>query len=154
MHSLRGIEPVRTPKTRITTLGASQPRCSEVYTRAVAYRVLLVEFARDGGKVQSGGHRTAPLFRKTIEDNYDAFRRFVLEPFSEGFDELKWLERTKEFLGFGQGLATIYLNRVDKERFAIVNNKAVEAMALFDVQGSIGTCAEIRCHTPRGTATD
>lgn len=92
------------------------------------------EFARDGGKVQSGGHRTAPRFQKTIEEKYDEFRNFALEPFNEGFDELKWLERTNEFPFFGQGLATIYLNRVDKKRFAIVNDKAIESMSLFDVQ--------------------
>jgi hypothetical protein len=93
-----------------------------------------VQFARDGGKVQSGGSRTAPLFRKTVEAKYKDFRNLVLEPFSEGFDELSWLDRTKEFPGFGQGLATIYLNRVDKKRFAIINNKAVEAMSLFGVE--------------------
>jgi len=93
-----------------------------------------VQFARDGGKVQSGGHRTAPLFRKTIQAKYEAFRSFALEPFGEGFDEVKWLDRTKEFPGFGQGLATIYLNRVDKKRFAIVNNKAIEAVSLLGVQ--------------------
>ena len=60
------------------------------------------QFARDGGKVQSGGQRAAPLFKKTIQDKYDSFRGFVLEPFAEGFDELTWLDRTDEFPGFGR----------------------------------------------------
>ena len=91
------------------------------------------QFACDGGYVQSGGHRTASRFRATIEARYDEFRAFVLEPFAEPFDETQWLERIHEFSHFGAGLATIFLNRVDKARFAIINNKAVEAVALFGV---------------------
>ena len=91
------------------------------------------QFARDGGMVQSGGHRTAPLLKQTLDEKYEAFREFVLQPFSDGFDEVRWLERINEFKGFGQGFATIYLNRVDKNRFAILNNKATEAIALFGV---------------------
>ena len=91
------------------------------------------QFARDGGLVQSGGHRTAPRFRASIEAKYDEFRAFVLEPFAGGFQEAKWLERIETFSGFGQGLATIYLNRVDKKRFTIINNKAVQAVELFGV---------------------
>ncbi|MBN2562786.1 MAG: AAA family ATPase [Phycisphaerae bacterium] len=92
------------------------------------------QFAREGGKVQSGGHRTAPLFRETLEAEYDEFRAFVLNPFEPDFDLLAWLDRIDEFNGFGQGLATIYLNRVDKKRFAIINNKAVEAVELLGVE--------------------
>ncbi len=91
------------------------------------------QFARDGGLVQSGGHRTAPRFRAAIEAKYDQFRAFVLEPFGSSFNETAWLERIETFTGFGQGLATIYLNRVDKKRYAIVNNKAVEAVELLGV---------------------
>jgi hypothetical protein len=91
------------------------------------------QFAHDGGMVQSGGERTASRFRKTVEDNFDEFRSFTLEPFNEGFDELTWLENVRRFSHFGQGLATIYLNRVDKTRFAVINNKAVEAVKLFGV---------------------
>lgn len=83
------------------------------------------QFAYDGGKVQTGGYRTASDFRATIEEKYDKFRLFILEPFTESFDEYRWLERAREFPYFGVGLATIFLNRVDKKRFAIVNNKAV-----------------------------
>lgn len=91
------------------------------------------QFARDGGKVQSGGYRTAPLLKKTLEEQYNDFRAFVLKPFDEGFDEISWLERSDQFKGFGQGIATIYLNRVDKKRFAVLNNKSAKAMQLFGV---------------------
>ncbi len=91
------------------------------------------QFAREGGLVQSGGQRTAGQFKATIEKNYDDFRRFVLEPFEKDFNETSWLEGIENFKGFGQGLATIYLNRVDKKRFAILNNKAVGAMQLMGV---------------------
>jgi len=126
-------------------LGASHAQNEDCYIDQVTGEALrsltreqfiefFFEFARDGGKVQSGGQRNAPNFRKTIEARYKDFREFVLEPFAEGFDELKWFERTTEFLSFGQGLASIYLNRVDKKRYPIVNEKAVESMSLFDVQ--------------------
>jgi hypothetical protein len=35
------------------------------------------QFARDGGMVQSGGYRTAPLLKETMEANYDDFRKFI-----------------------------------------------------------------------------
>jgi 5-methylcytosine-specific restriction protein B len=98
-----------------------------------AFIEFFLQFARDGGMIQSGGYRTAPLFQKSIQSNYESFRTFALQPFAEGFDELTWLNRIDEFPGFGQGLATIYLNRVDKNRYAIVNNKAIAAIKLFDV---------------------
>lgn len=52
------------------------------------------QFARDGGYVQSGGHRTASRFRATVEEKYDKFRAFVMESFAESFDEAQWLERS------------------------------------------------------------
>ena len=91
------------------------------------------KFAHEGGQVQSGGYRTSRKFLQTMESNYDQFRPFVLRPFDNDFDEAKWLAGTKDFNYFGVGLATIYLNRVDKKRFPILNNKAADALALFDV---------------------
>ena len=89
------------------------------------------KFAYEGGKVQSGGYRTSGKFKKTIESNYEKFHAFVLKPFETDFDEEKWLAGIKAFRYFGVGLATIYLNRIDKKRFAILNNKAVDSLALF-----------------------
>jgi hypothetical protein len=91
------------------------------------------QFAHEGGKVQSGGHRTSGRFRQTIVDHYDQFRSFVLKPFDSNFDVGKWLSEIKAFNSFGIGLATIYLNRVDKKRFPILNNKATDSLALFDI---------------------
>jgi len=92
------------------------------------------QFARDGGMVQSGGARTAPRFRAVITDQYDAFRKFVLQPFKDGFDELAWLDHISEFRFLGIGLATIFLNRVDRRRFAIINNKSDDWAKLLDVE--------------------
>ena len=91
------------------------------------------QFAYDGGHVQSGGPRTAARFRTTIEAKYDEFRAFVLEPFTQPFNEIEWFQRTHIFSHFGVGLATIFLNRVNKKLFAIINNKAVEAVELLDM---------------------
>lgn len=92
------------------------------------------EFAAIGGKIQSGGHRTKNLFRKTITDKYETFRTFVLSAFQPNFEVLDWLEKTKEFNYFGAGLATIYLNRIDKKRFSVVNNKTRDSLALFGIK--------------------
>jgi len=90
-------------------------------------------FAREGGQVQSGGHRTCNSFRKTITEQYPRFRTLVLKPFHSDFDETEWLRGIQGFKSFGKGLATIYLNRVDKKRFPILNNKAVDSLRLFGV---------------------
>jgi len=92
------------------------------------------EFAHEGGKVQSGGYRTANSLKTTIESKFDEFREFALAPFGETFDDNSWLGQIAEFPFLGKGIATIYLNRVDKKRFAIVNNKAVKAVQLFDIK--------------------
>ncbi len=92
------------------------------------------QFALEGGKVQTGGPRYASRFRKTMEERYDEFRVFALEPFGKTFDEAAWLEKIDRFGHFGKGLATIYLNRVDKKRYAILNNKAVDAVRLLGVK--------------------
>jgi len=92
------------------------------------------KFAHEGGHLQSGGQRSSGKFRQTIESQYDQFRPFVLSPFESDFSALAWLAKTKEFKHFGSGLATIYLNRVDKERFPILNNKTADSLKLFDVK--------------------
>lgn len=97
------------------------------------------QFAHSGGHVQSGGHRTAPKFRETIKASFTKFRAFVLEPFDDKFDELLWLGRCSEFSYFGKGIATIYLNRIRPTEYAILNQKAVEAMQLLGVAVPSGT---------------
>lgn len=97
------------------------------------------KFANEGGKVQSGGYRTVGKLMETIESNYKKFRTFVLMPFETDFDEEKWIAGIEDFKYFGVGLATIYLNRVDKKRFAILNNKAVDSLTLFDLSFSTNT---------------
>ena len=94
---------------------------------------------RQGGKVQSGGHRTSSRFRQTVEAQYDQFHPFILKPFDPDFDVEKWLAGTKTFKHFGIGLATIYLNRVDKKRFPILNNKTADSLALFDISLPLDT---------------
>lgn len=96
-------------------------------------------FAQVGGKIQSGGYRTAGSFKKTIEANFDLFRDFVLEPYSVDFNLDSWLGRINNFKFFGGGIATIYLNRIDKHKFAIVNNKSrdgIKAMG-YAIKGDL-----------------
>ena len=91
------------------------------------------QFAHEGGKVQSGGYRTSGKFREMVTTNYAKFRALALRPFDSDFDDVSWLDETKDFKYFGVGLATIYLNRVDRMRFPILNNKTTDSLALFDI---------------------
>ncbi|WP_303925680.1 HNH endonuclease [Draconibacterium sediminis] len=86
------------------------------------------EFVEDGGKIQSGGERAKNTFKKTVEKDIKLFRSFVLEPFNEDFDLQSWFNRIEEFKGFGIGIATIYLNRVSKIRYPVMNNKTLTGL--------------------------
>lgn len=86
-----------------------------------------VQFKKDGGKIQSTDNRLIDKFKKVISNLVNDFREFILEPFSPDFDELKWLNDLKKFKHFGIGTATIYLNRVDKNKYHPFNNKARDA---------------------------
>lgn len=86
------------------------------------------QFVRDGGQVQSLGHRTEPKFRKSLEADYEGFRSRILEVFQPDFKLVEWLEWVDTFKYFGRGIATIFLNRIDKNKYAIVNNKSIGAL--------------------------
>ena len=86
------------------------------------------QFAREGGKIQSLGYRTAPKLIENINKHTQEFREKIIEPFSPEFDLDSWLQWSDRFLFFGKGLATIYLNRINKHKYVIVNNKSVEGL--------------------------
>ena len=86
-----------------------------------------LEFTSDGGKIQSGGYRTTPLVENTFKRNYSRFRQYLLAPFDTDFNMNTWLEGVTGYKGFGSGIATIYLNRIDKTRYSIVNQKSIDA---------------------------
>jgi predicted restriction endonuclease len=86
------------------------------------------KFVADGGKIQSGGNRTKDRFKEYVSANTDAFRKFVLEPFEESFDLKSWFDRISDHKHFGVGIATIYLNRINKNKYSIINNKTVNAL--------------------------
>jgi len=95
-----------------------------------------LEFAKEGGKIQSGGARTANKFIQNVHDNYGEFRQKILGPFNRDFELIDWIKWSESFSFFGKGLATIYLNRVDKRKYVIVNNKSIEAYRLLGYQVS------------------
>jgi len=90
-----------------------------------------VQFKKDGGKIQSTDNRLIDKFEEIISNSISDFRKFVLEPFSPDFDELKWLNNLKDFKYFGIGTATIYLNRVDKNKYHPFNKKVRDAFNLL-----------------------
>ena len=91
-------------------------------------------FAYDGGKIQSGGQRTANGFKNnTLVNKYSEFREYVMEPFSDTLDVKKWLfYKSGRFYGWGPGIASIYLNRVNKNKYSIINNKTIESLKVLE----------------------
>ncbi len=86
------------------------------------------EFAREGGKIQSGGYRTAPQLIENVNKKYEEFRGKIIEPLTSGFNLESWLQWCESFPFFGKGLATIYLNRVNKHKYVVVNNKSIDGL--------------------------
>lgn len=92
------------------------------------FKDFFLQFVREGGKIQTGGHRQLSQLQQSIEDNFEEFRSKVLEPFQPGFDLMEWLEWVDGFKYFGKGVATIYLNRVNKDEYVVVNDKSTKAL--------------------------
>lgn len=88
-------------------------------------------FCDAGGGVQSQGARDKTGLRITLENDISRFRSFILEPFNENFDLTQWLNGLERYKHFGIGLATIYLNRMNKHKYSILNNKTRSAMKLL-----------------------
>ena len=87
-----------------------------------------IAFAKEGGKIQSMGWRTTPKFEKVLRSEIKTIRPFLEEPFNDSFNELEWIDQIDKFKGFGPGIATIYLNRVDKSKYCVVNDKSAGAL--------------------------
>jgi len=89
------------------------------------------QFYREGGQIQSGGHRIAPRFKELISSRYFELRDFLLEPFRKDFNYEGWLTQSRTFNPMGEGFCSIYLTRIDPKNFTVVNNKSVEALKLL-----------------------
>lgn len=86
-------------------------------------------FVSEGGRVQSGGDRTKNSFRNTVKKDVDRFRTFVLKPFQTKFSLKDWFLQIEDYSGFGVGIATIFLNRIDYKKYPIMNNKTLKALS-------------------------
>jgi len=91
------------------------------------------QFYGEGGKVQSGGPRNKNKFRKARADDILSFKKHILTAFEPDLNVVYWLNESHKFKYFGQGLATIFLNRIDKHKYSIVNDKTKNALTLLDV---------------------
>ncbi|MCF8226477.1 MAG: HNH endonuclease [Bacteroidales bacterium] len=85
-------------------------------------------FVSEGGRVQSGGDRKKNQFRATVLNDIENFRQYVVKPFQEKFSLKDWFLQVDKYTGFGVGIATIFLNRVDYEKYPIMNNKTLKAL--------------------------
>jgi len=86
------------------------------------------EFVSNGGLVQSGGDRTKNQFRDTVLADFKKFKQFIIEPFQQNFSLKDWFLKLDDFPGFGVGIATIFLNRIDYHKYPIMNNKTLKAL--------------------------
>jgi len=86
------------------------------------------DFVSVGGRVQSGGDRTKNKFRETVLADFKRFKQFAIKPFQDDFSLKDWFLQLDSFSGFGVGIATIFLNRIDYNKFPIMNNKTLEAL--------------------------
>jgi hypothetical protein len=88
----------------------------------------MYEFVSNGGLVQSGGDRTKNRFKKTVLADIKDFKYFILAPFQDSFFLKNWFLKLSNYPGFGVGIATIFLNRIDYEKYPIMNNKTLKAL--------------------------
>lgn len=86
------------------------------------------QFVSKGGHVQSGGDRTKNQFRETILKDLKGFKQFILKPFQVNFSLKDWFLQLDNYPGFGVGIATIFLNRIDYNKYPIMNNKTLKAL--------------------------
>ena len=89
------------------------------------------DFYRLGGKIQSGGSRNLKSFEEEITNTFSNFKNFILEPFSVGFNLESWFNRIKDHNHFGEGIATIYLNRVNRNKYPVINGKSLNSLKLL-----------------------
>jgi 5-methylcytosine-specific restriction protein B len=112
-----------------------QDKITDSHLRSLSdeeFKDFFYNFVAEGGKVQSGGDRSKNTFKaNNLDSNFTKFKNYILEPFSDDFDVVGWLKRNGEFKHFGKGLATIYLNRVDKEKYPIYNEKTADAYKIL-----------------------
>ncbi|MDX9882623.1 MAG: AAA family ATPase [Prolixibacteraceae bacterium] len=74
-----------------------------------------------------------------LEQQFEEFRKFALMPYQAKFEIGPWLEQIPNFNYFGPGVATIYLNRINKSNFVIVNNKSRKALRElgYEIKGDL-----------------
>lgn len=63
-----------------------------------------------------------------VQNDLDKFKKFVLKPFQNNFSLKEWFNELNEYSGFGIGIATIFLNRVNYNKYPIMNNKTLNAL--------------------------
>jgi|GEM_PF-836321 len=85
-------------------------------------------FISEGGRIQSGGDRTKNNFLNTVKKDVGRFRTFILKPFQAKFSLKDWFKEIEDFPGFGVGIATIFLNRIDYKKYPVMNNKTLKAL--------------------------
>lgn len=91
----------------------------------------LFEFAKQGGKIQSGGERTAGKFKEMMESNSDEFQQHILSIFNDDFSLIDWWQKTDKYTNFGRGIRSIFLHRVFPDKYAVFNNKSLKVYKLI-----------------------
>jgi hypothetical protein len=89
---------------------------------------LFFTFAHEGGKIQSGGERTAPRLKQSILNDIAGFRKNILRIFEPGFDLSSWWDEMDKVKQFGKGVRSIFLHRLFPDRYGVVNDKSTSGL--------------------------
>ncbi len=91
---------------------------------------VMTEFVRLGGGIQSGGERNEGRFNEYLKPKVVEFKEAVLTIFKNNFDLESWWESMNNFPGFGIGIRSIFLHRVNPQKYVICNDKSIDGFKL------------------------
>ncbi len=98
---------------------------------AVDFVDFILEFTRSGGGIQNLGELDNPTIKNWLLDkiNVEKLKTFLLRPFETDFNLDFWLDGIEEFKGMGIGIFSIYLNRINRKKYPVLNGSTVSALS-------------------------
>ncbi len=105
----------------------------------------ILEFTKCGGGIQSLGELNNQKIKNWLHDSNKVgeLKTFLLRPFEHGFDLNLWLdESNRNFRGMGIGIFSVYLNRINRKKFPVLNRSTADS--LFELYLPINTSRQIK----------
>jgi predicted HNH restriction endonuclease len=85
-------------------------------------------FAEQGGMIMYTSPSYKNAFQKNMEKEFDFFRQFILMPHTENFSLKIWFDENNNRKYFGLGTASVYLNRVNRNKYPVYNGDTGRAL--------------------------